>query len=128
MISSEQIAELNRIIIEIAALYRQKIQYIVDQTPENQDPLWKLSNLEELRKIREQLKLLFQIRDNCQQVLNDLELSPPLTPQYQRRELSPEGSNFSQTRPATRSNTPHWSKYGISGTYRAPIGYLIGMR
>ncbi|RHZ65586.1 hypothetical protein Glove_314g17 [Diversispora epigaea] len=22
----------------------------------------------------------------------------------------------------------HWSKYGISGTYRAPIGYLIGMR
>ncbi|RHZ81753.1 hypothetical protein Glove_117g3 [Diversispora epigaea] len=43
------------------------IQYIVDQTPEDQDPLWKLSDLEELRKIREQLKLLFQIRDNCQQ-------------------------------------------------------------
>ncbi|RHZ74802.1 hypothetical protein Glove_219g183 [Diversispora epigaea] len=64
MISSEQIAELNRIIIEIAALYRQKIQYIVNQTPEDQDPLWKLSDLEELRKIREQLKLLFQIRDS----------------------------------------------------------------
>ncbi|RHZ64763.1 hypothetical protein Glove_320g207 [Diversispora epigaea] len=60
----KQIAELNRIIIEIAALYRQKIQYIVDQTPEDQDPLWKLSDLEELRKICEQLKLLFQIKDS----------------------------------------------------------------
>ncbi|RHZ86631.1 hypothetical protein Glove_48g121 [Diversispora epigaea] len=121
MISSEQIAELNRIIIEIAALYRQKIQHIVDQTPEDQDPLWKLSDLEELRKIHEQLKLLFQIRDNCQQQpprpsLNTLlpPRSSPLTPQYQRRELSPEGSNFSQTRPATQSNTPASTESSIS--------------
>ncbi|RHZ86760.1 hypothetical protein Glove_46g101 [Diversispora epigaea] len=27
-----------------------------------------------------------------------------------------------------RHSDLHWSKYGISGTYRAPIGYLIGMR
>jgi len=73
MISSEQLEELNKVIIEIAALYRQKVQYIVDQTPESEDPVWKLKDLEELRKIREQLNLLFQIRDNCVKIIQDLE-------------------------------------------------------
>ncbi|RHZ65462.1 hypothetical protein Glove_315g42 [Diversispora epigaea] len=62
MISLSQIEELNRVITEIAALYQQKIRDIVDQTPDDQDPVWKLSDLEELRRIHEQLKLLFQIR------------------------------------------------------------------
>ncbi|RHZ73576.1 hypothetical protein Glove_230g136 [Diversispora epigaea] len=39
----------------------------------NQDPVWKLSDLEELRRIHEQLKLLFQIRDNCVKIIQDLE-------------------------------------------------------
>ena len=67
-----QIEELNKVILEIATLYRQKVKYIIDQTPEGEDPYWKLSDLEELRKIREQLNLLFKIRDNCVQVLEDL--------------------------------------------------------
>jgi regulator of sigma D len=73
MISLTQIEELNQIITEIAALYQQKIKDIIDQTPEDQDPVWKLEDLEALRKIHEQLKLLFQIRDNCVKVIRDLE-------------------------------------------------------
>jgi len=73
MISLTQIEELNKTITEIAALYQQKVKNIVDQTPENQDPVWKLEDLEELRKIHEQLKLLFQIRDNCIKIIRDLE-------------------------------------------------------
>ncbi|RHZ84191.1 hypothetical protein Glove_84g149 [Diversispora epigaea] len=48
MISSSQIEKLNRVITEIAALYQQKIRDIVNQTPDNKDPVWKLSDLEEL--------------------------------------------------------------------------------
>ena len=67
-----QIEELNKVIKEIAELYSQKVKYIIDQTPESEDPVWKLSDLEELRKIKEQLNLLFQIRDNCYKILEDL--------------------------------------------------------
>ena len=74
MISAAQITELNKVIEEIASLYRQKVKYIVDQTPESEDPVWKLNDLEELCKIRNQLNLLFQICDNCLKVLKDLEL------------------------------------------------------
>ena len=61
MINTEQIQELNKIIEEIAELYRQKIKYIVDQTPESEEPLWKLEDLLELRKIKDQYNLLFRI-------------------------------------------------------------------
>jgi hypothetical protein len=74
MISAAQITELNKVIEEITGLYRQKVKFIIDQTSESEDPVWKLEDLEELRKIRSQLNLLFQIRDNCLKVLNDLEL------------------------------------------------------
>ncbi|RHZ74549.1 hypothetical protein Glove_221g26 [Diversispora epigaea] len=50
-----------------------KYQSNVDQTPDNQDPVWKLSDLEKLRRIYEQLKLLFQIRDNCVKIIQDFE-------------------------------------------------------
>ena len=73
MISLTQIEKLNKTITEIAAVYQQKVKNIIDQTPENQDPVWKLKDLEELRKIHEQLKLLFQIRDNCVKIIRDLE-------------------------------------------------------
>ncbi|CAG8725383.1 21984_t:CDS:2, partial [Dentiscutata erythropus] len=69
MINTEQIQELNKIIEEIAELYRQKIKYIVDQTSESEEPLWKLEDLLELRKIKDQYNLLFRIRDNCYQIL-----------------------------------------------------------
>ena len=74
MINIEQINELNQIIEEITKLYRQKVKYIVDQTPDSEEPVWKLKDLEELRKIKEQLNLLFRIRDNCYQILDDLNL------------------------------------------------------
>ena len=73
MVSRVQIEELNQVIKEVAELYCQKVKYIVDQTPEDQDPVWKLVDLEQLRKIREQLNLLFRIRDNCYKVIEDLE-------------------------------------------------------
>ena len=74
MINADQIKELNKVIEEIFELYRQKVKYIVDQTPETEDPVWKLDDLEELRKIKEQLNLLFRIRDNCYKILDDLSL------------------------------------------------------
>jgi mRNA-degrading endonuclease RelE of RelBE toxin-antitoxin system len=73
VVSRAQIAELNQVVEEVAKLYSQKVKYIVDQTPEDQDPVWKLDDLEELRKIREQLKLLFRIRDNCYRIIEDIE-------------------------------------------------------
>jgi hypothetical protein len=69
-----ELEELNNIILELTEVYNQKIQYIVNQTPIDQDPDWKLVDLEELRKIGEQLKLVSKIRDNCIQVFKDLEL------------------------------------------------------
>jgi len=74
MINAEQIKELNQTIEEITGLYRQKVKYIVDQTPASEDPVWKSEDLEELRKIKEQLNLLFRIRDNCYKILDDLNL------------------------------------------------------
>ena len=74
MINAEQIKELNQTIEEITELYRQKIKYIVDQTLESEDPVWKLEDLEELHKIKEQLNLLFRIRNNCYKILDDLNL------------------------------------------------------
>lgn len=74
MISYQQLSELNRVISEISTLYTQKVNSIVYQTPDNEEPVWKSSDLKELRKIHEQLKLLNRIRDNCIKVLEDLEL------------------------------------------------------
>ena len=74
MISSTQIEELNKAIEEVATLYSQKVKEIVNRTPKTEEPYWRLSDLQELTKIKNQLNLLFKIRDNCQQVLEDLEL------------------------------------------------------
>lgn len=74
MISYTQIKELDNAIAEIAELYRQKVKAIVDRTSESEDAYWKETDLQELTKIREQLNLLFRIRDNCIKVLEDLAL------------------------------------------------------
>jgi hypothetical protein len=74
MISQEQIAELNKLISEIAAIYSEKVKSIVEQSENRENPVFNLDDLFELKKIRRQLHLLFKIRDNCQQVLYDLEL------------------------------------------------------
>ncbi|RHZ82937.1 hypothetical protein Glove_102g84 [Diversispora epigaea] len=60
--------------------------------------------VQELRHIRAQINCLTRIRDNCLQILYDLE-SPPLSAQIRRGNLSPEGSTFTQSRLSTRSNT-----------------------
>jgi len=39
MINAEQIKELNQTIDEITELYRQKVKYIVNQTPVSKDPV-----------------------------------------------------------------------------------------
>jgi len=72
--------ELNKAISEIANLYTLKLKYIADKTPVDQDPYWSLEDLEELRKIKEQLNLLFKIRDNCQEIIKDLETLKSYTP------------------------------------------------
>ena len=74
MINQEQIAELNKLISEIAAIYREKVKAIVEQSENTENPIFSLDDLFELKKIKSQLHLLFKIRDNCQQVLYDLEL------------------------------------------------------
>jgi len=78
-----QIDELNKLIKEIAEIYSQKVKLIVEQANNNtsdteidttQPPSFSVEDLQELRKIRQQLNLLFQIRDNCYKILDDLAL------------------------------------------------------
>jgi len=73
MISPVQIEELNRTIREIATLYNQKVEELVNKNLEFEESYYSLSNLEELTKIKKQLDLLIKIRDNCIQILGDLE-------------------------------------------------------
>ena len=73
MIFPVQIEELNRTIREIATLYNQKVEELVNKNLEFEESYYSLSNLEELTKIRKQLDLLIKIRDNCIQILGDLE-------------------------------------------------------
>jgi len=73
MISPVQIEELNRTIREIATLYNQKVEELVNKNLEFEESYYSLSNLEELTKIKKQLDLLVKIRDNCIQILGDLE-------------------------------------------------------
>ena len=78
-----QIDELNKLIKEIAEIYSQKVKLIVEQADNNtsdteiditQPPSFNVEDLQELRKIRQQLNLLFQIRDNYYKILDDLAL------------------------------------------------------
>jgi hypothetical protein len=70
-----QVEELNKIISEVSEIYNQKVRLIVKQTENTENPpVFSIENLQELRQIRKQLNLLFQIRDNCYKVLEDLEL------------------------------------------------------
>ncbi|RHZ80449.1 hypothetical protein Glove_136g98 [Diversispora epigaea] len=61
--------ELNKLISELAEVYSSKVREIVQKTSS-----FNTSQLKELQYIRKQLNLLFQIRDNCLKVLEDLEL------------------------------------------------------
>jgi hypothetical protein len=69
MIQSAQLEELNKLISEVAAIYSKRVREIALETL-----IWEPNQLEEIRHIRKQLILLFQIRDNCIKVLEDLEL------------------------------------------------------
>jgi hypothetical protein len=73
MISSVQIEELNKAIREIATLYSQRVEELVNKNLEFEESYYSLSNLEELTKIKKQLDLLVKIRNNCIQILGDLE-------------------------------------------------------
>ncbi|RHZ46540.1 hypothetical protein Glove_615g46 [Diversispora epigaea] len=66
MIQSE---ELNKLISELAEVYSSKVREIVQETSS-----FNTSQLKELQYIRKQLNLLFQIRNTCLKVLEDLEL------------------------------------------------------
>jgi hypothetical protein len=74
MINYESILELNKLINEIASLYSEKVKTIIESSEDQENPNFTLDDLFELRKIRAQLDILFRIRDNCQQILNDLQL------------------------------------------------------
>jgi hypothetical protein len=69
MIQLDQLEELNKTISEIASVYSTRVREIASGTL-----IFDTNELHELRQIRKQLNLLFQIRDNCRQVLEDLEL------------------------------------------------------
>jgi hypothetical protein len=72
MIDQEALVELNKGISEIASLYNFKVKLLVEQRENNLTV--SLDDLFELKRIRFQLHLLFKIRDNCQQLIYDLEL------------------------------------------------------
>lgn len=67
-----QIDELNKLIKEISEIYSQKVKSIVNKNPESEHRTWELSDLEELRRIKQQLNLLFSIRDSCYKILDDI--------------------------------------------------------
>jgi hypothetical protein len=69
MIQLDQLEELNKLISEVAAIYSKRVREITLETL-----TWDQNQLQELQQIRKQLNLLFQIRDNCVKVLEDLEL------------------------------------------------------
>jgi hypothetical protein len=69
MIQSDQFEELNKLISEVAEIYSKRVREISLETL-----IWDQNQLQELRQIRKQLNLLFQIRDNCVKVLEDLEI------------------------------------------------------
>ena len=73
MISQVHLEQLNLVIKEIAELYSEKVKFITSQYSEDEDPVWKQTDIEELTKIKERLNLLFKIRDSCLKVLEDLE-------------------------------------------------------
>jgi hypothetical protein len=73
MIDQESLTELNKVIREIASLYSNKVKLLVEQRENSENSTFSLDDLFELKKVRSQLHLLFQIRDNCQQILYDLE-------------------------------------------------------
>jgi hypothetical protein len=64
-----QLEELNILISELAEIYSKRVREIALETL-----IWDPNQLKELIHIRKQLNLLFKIRDNCLQVLEDLEL------------------------------------------------------
>lgn len=68
MIQSDQLEELNKLISEVAEIFSKRVREISLETL-----IWDQNQLQELRQIRKQLNLLFQIRDNCVKVLEDLE-------------------------------------------------------
>jgi hypothetical protein len=72
MIDQEALVELNKGISEIASLYNLKVKLLVEQRENNSTV--SLDDLFELKRLRSQLHLLFKIRDNCQQLIYDLEL------------------------------------------------------
>lgn len=69
-----ELEELNKLISEFSAVYSQRTRQIADSVL-----IFDTNELRELRHIRKQLNLLFEIRDNCVKVLEDLELLKSLS-------------------------------------------------
>jgi hypothetical protein len=65
---------LNKIALELENLYEQQFNYILNQTPEGETPVWKQTDIAKLTQISKQLELVNKIRNNCQQIYKDLEL------------------------------------------------------
>jgi hypothetical protein len=70
-----QLEELNQVISEISEIYSKRVKEIVAGTL-----AFNSNELKELKHIRKQLNLLFEIRDNYSKVLEDLELFKFHTP------------------------------------------------
>ncbi|RHZ81478.1 hypothetical protein Glove_120g232 [Diversispora epigaea] len=121
-------AKARNICVEKAIEIKNKtVNEIVDRkiTKSEQDPehesFYTLNDLNKVKDCLEQIEHHKWIRDtilidNGQNFFNRskkpiltwkvlTKLSPPLPPHNRIRNTSPEGSNFSQTKPATRSNT-----------------------
>ncbi|RHZ80904.1 hypothetical protein Glove_130g207 [Diversispora epigaea] len=120
MISRERIEQLNRTIAEITEIYNHKIEEIINYAEEQRNngapAIINPREVQELRHIRAQINCLTRIRDNCLQILYDLDGSTTesnaINNKYTSKKTSPLSkptatrSTFTQTRPSTCSNTP----------------------
>ncbi|RHZ77176.1 hypothetical protein Glove_184g149 [Diversispora epigaea] len=113
------IESLNSLTSKFALEYSNRVKEIVQQTEINNPEHESFYTLKDLNRVKDCIdQIEHHKRRHCvyqqqqqqppRPSLNTLlpPRSPPLPPHNQIRNTSPEGSNFSQTRPTSRSNTP----------------------
>lgn len=77
MIERDQIEELNKVIKEITVAHNQKVRRILEQIQENSDngssTIIDPQSVQSLQQTRAQLNCLHRIRNNCLQIIYDVE-------------------------------------------------------
>jgi len=67
------IDSLNSLVSKFSLEYSSRVKEIVQQTENSYPPSFNAQQLEELKQIRIQLRILFETRDNCLALLKQIE-------------------------------------------------------